>query len=148
MRHRGVLPNPRAECALREGDRTRPRLPHRVLYPREEPERRMVRHARPPRRARRVAVVGRVFQCPRYACPVSLYDQVRREAGEPVVLRHVFGPPPRHGADPPRCAPAAQARRVRHRERATRRCGEHRHVSAPPDLLQQGRRHVVPEHVV
>eukprot|EP00965_Chrysotila_dentata_P163841 5408939-Pleurochrysis_carterae.AAC.1 len=92
----------------------------------------MVCHPRPQRRARGVGAVG----------------QVRRKAGQPIVIRDVPGPPPRHGVDPFRRAPATKARRVRHGEGAAWRCCEHRRVPTSPDLLQQGCRHVAPEHVV
>eukprot|EP00965_Chrysotila_dentata_P213358 6187580-Pleurochrysis_carterae.AAC.1 len=79
---------------------------------------------------------------------MGLHDQVCRETGELLVLHDILGPPSRHRVYPLRRVPTAQARRVRHRERAARWRGKHRRVSTLPDLLQQSRRHVVPEHVV
>eukprot|EP00965_Chrysotila_dentata_P169810 5604954-Pleurochrysis_carterae.AAC.1 len=64
------------------------------------------------------------------------------------MLCDVASPPAQHGLDPFGPLATAQARLVRHRERAVRRRGEDRREAALAYLLQQRGRHILPQHVV
>eukprot|EP00965_Chrysotila_dentata_P185848 6135875-Pleurochrysis_carterae.AAC.1 len=86
----------------------------------------MVGHPGPPRRAIRVPAVGWVLHCPRHAARLRRPDQLRREAGQAVVLFDVPCPPTRNGSHPFRPVAAAELWRVRDRKRAARWGGEHR----------------------
>eukprot|EP00965_Chrysotila_dentata_P124564 4117305-Pleurochrysis_carterae.AAC.1 len=110
----------------------------------------MVGHPGPPRRAVRVPAVGRVLHRPRYAGHLRRPDQLRREAGQAVVLFDVPRPPTRHGSHPFRPVATAELRRVRDRKRAAWRSGENRREdvvipSADRDVDRHGLRAQLPQ---
>eukprot|EP00965_Chrysotila_dentata_P167452 5529981-Pleurochrysis_carterae.AAC.1 len=105
-----------------------PRPSRSVAHTREQPQRRVVLEARPPRRAVLVAAVGRVFDHPSRARCGRCIGELRHKRRERVVLGHVTPPPRRHWPDALRFRPAAQLWHVdaRHGEGRARRRREDR----------------------